>query len=83
MGLVGIKLYMFSDDSYNFIQAYDSKMIFGLPVAATMMVDDFFPMVAITFMSRDSWESLNTPEAREFERRMNIIDRLWGVNEDY
>jgi hypothetical protein len=58
-------------------------MIFGLPVAATMMMDDFLPMVTITFISRDTWESLNTPQAREFERRMNMIDRIWGVSEDY
>jgi hypothetical protein len=38
--------------------------------------------LTITFMSRDTWESLNTPQARKFERRMNMIDRIWGVSED-
>jgi hypothetical protein len=81
---IGISYRMFGPLAKQILdEAYDNKMIFGLPVAATMMMDDFLPMVTITFMSRDTWESLNTPQAREFERRMNMIDRIWGVSEDY
>ncbi|MBQ2506918.1 MAG: hypothetical protein II530_00315 [Bacteroidaceae bacterium] len=80
---IGISYRMFGPLSRQILdEAYDNKMIFGLPVSATMMMDDIFPVVTITFMSRETWESLNTPEAREFERRMNMIDRLWGVNSD-
>ena len=42
-------------------EAYDNKTLFGLPVLATVMMDDFTKRVTITFMSRETWESLNTP----------------------
>jgi hypothetical protein len=63
-------------------EAYDNKVIFGLPVSATMLMDDFTKKVVITFMSRDTWETLNTPQAREMERVFSRIDRFWGVNND-
>lgn len=61
-------------------EAYDKKVIFGLPVSSTVMMDDIFPKAIIAFMSRSTWRSLNTPEARDFERRMNQIDRFLAAN---
>lgn len=63
-------------------EAYDNKVIFGLPVSATMMMDDFTKKVVITFMSRDTWETLNTPQAREIERVFNRIYSFGRVNND-
>ena len=63
-------------------EAYDNKVLFGLPVSATMLMDDFTKRVTITFMSRDTWETLNSPQAREMERVFNRIDSFWGVNND-
>ena len=63
-------------------EAYDNKTLFGLPVSATMMMDDFTTRATITFMSRNTWESLNTPQAREMERVFNRIDSFWGVNDN-
>ena len=80
---IGISFRMYSPLAKQILdEAYDNKMIFGLPVSATVMTD-FLPRAIISFMSRQTWERLNTPEAREFERRMNMIDRICGVNNDY
>ena len=57
-------------------EVFDNKAIFGLPVYGVMKMDDYCTQVVITFMSRQTWQNLNTPEARAFERVFNIIDRL-------
>ena len=59
-------------------EAYDNKILFGLPVS-TMSWDDSMRIATITFMSRNSWEELNSPEAREMERMFNQIDRIFGL----
>lgn len=59
-------------------EAYDNKMLFGLPVSSITW-DDFMNNTTIIFMSRDSWEELNSPQARELERIFNQIDRLFGL----
>lgn len=59
-------------------EAYDNKILFGLPVS-TMSWDDSMRIATITFMSRNSWEELNSPEAREMERMFNRIDRMFGL----
>jgi|GEM_PF-5686775 len=56
-------------------EAYDNKAIFGLPVSSTMIMSDYFPQRAtITFMSRQTWEALNTPQARVFESKMSGME---------
>lgn len=56
--------------------AYDNKVIFGLPCFSFFVNDEFLKRVTITFMPRSTWESLNTPEARELEMALNRIDRF-------
>ena len=60
-------------------EAYDNKTIWGLPVAMTVMMDGFSPLATIQFMSRETWQSLNTPEARESERRMDLLSGLLNL----
>ncbi len=80
---VGISFMMVSPLAKQILdEAYDNKVIFGLPVAATMIMDGFVQRATITFMSRKTWESLNTPEAREMERMFDKIDSFWGVDKD-
>lgn len=59
-------------------EAYDMKAVFGLPVAGMMYMDDLLPTATISFMDRKMWESLDTPEAREFDQRMSWLDRLYS-----
>lgn len=62
-------------------EVYNNKAIFGLPVSGVMKMDDYCSLVTITFMPRKTWQNLNAPEAREFERRFNFIDKLCGMIE--
>ena len=63
-------------------EAYNEKQIFGLPVFAAAIEEGFCPKAIMSFMSRNSWLNLNTQEARDFDVKMKMIDRLWNISED-
>jgi hypothetical protein len=59
-------------------EAYDMKAVFGLPVSGMMYIEDLLPTATISFMDRKMWQSLDTPEAREFDRKMSWLDSLYS-----
>ena len=43
-----------------------------------MYIEDLLPTATISFMDRKMWQSLDTPEAREFDRKMSWLDSLYS-----
>ena len=55
-------------------EAYDHKAIFGLPVSGMVYLDDIVPIATIVFMDRSMWQSLDTPQSRNFEKKMSWLN---------
>ena len=55
-------------------EAYDHKSVFGLPVSGMVYIDDIVPIATIVFMDRNMWQSLDTPQSRELEKKISWLN---------